>query len=61
MTQPTTTNAYVFISYAKGDLAAAAEIDAALRAAGLRVFRDRSDIRPGDNWPLKIHFYIGFL
>ncbi|MBI3423589.1 MAG: SUMF1/EgtB/PvdO family nonheme iron enzyme [Acidobacteria bacterium] len=51
MTQPT----YVFLSYAKGDLAAASALEAALRAAGLRVFRDRSDIRPSDHWPLKIH------
>jgi formylglycine-generating enzyme required for sulfatase activity len=45
---------YVFLSYARPDQTKAEEVEAFLTAAGLRVFRDRSHISPGDNWDLKI-------
>ncbi|HEX4946839.1 MAG TPA: SUMF1/EgtB/PvdO family nonheme iron enzyme [Blastocatellia bacterium] len=48
------TQPYVFLSYARPDHAKADEVEAFLTAAGLRVFRDRSDISVGDNWDLKI-------
>ncbi|MGH9937866.1 MAG: TIR domain-containing protein, partial [Blastocatellia bacterium] len=41
---------YVFVSYARPDQAAAEEVEAILTAAGVRVFRDASDIRAGANW-----------
>ncbi len=41
----------VFISYARQDVAVAEQVEAFLRAAGVRVFRDRKDIHSGDNWP----------
>jgi hypothetical protein len=45
---------YVFISYARPDQAIAAEVERFLTAAGVRVFRDTSDINAGDNWDLRI-------
>jgi formylglycine-generating enzyme required for sulfatase activity len=44
----------VFLSYARPDQAVAAQVEAFLMAAGVRVFRDTSDIGAGDNWDLKI-------
>lgn len=41
---------YVFISYAREDQAIAEQVEAFLKAAGVRVFRDTSDIRAGANW-----------
>ncbi len=45
---------YVFISYARKDQAAAEKVEAFLTAAGVRVFRDTSDIRAGDDWIVRI-------
>jgi formylglycine-generating enzyme required for sulfatase activity len=45
---------YVFISYARPDQAIASQVEGFLTAAGVRVFRDTSDINAGDNWDLKI-------
>jgi formylglycine-generating enzyme required for sulfatase activity len=45
---------YVFLSYARPDATVAARIETFLTAAGVRVFRDTSDIGAGDNWDLKI-------
>jgi formylglycine-generating enzyme required for sulfatase activity len=45
---------YIFLSYARPDEAAAAQIEAFLTAAGIRVFRDTSDINAGENWDLAI-------
>ncbi len=45
---------YVFISYASPDRAIAEQVEVYLKAAGLRVFRDSSDIRKGANWDLTI-------
>ncbi|MDX2029129.1 MAG: SUMF1/EgtB/PvdO family nonheme iron enzyme [Blastocatellia bacterium] len=53
-TPPLDGDKYVFLSYARDDQAVAERVEAALTAAGIRVFRDRSDIHPGDNWDLKI-------
>jgi hypothetical protein len=44
----------IFLSYARPDQAVAERVEAFLIAAGIRVFRDVSDIRPGENWDLAI-------
>lgn len=45
---------YVFISYARLDEPIAKKVEAFLTAAGVRVFRDKSNIGPGVNWDLTI-------
>jgi TIR domain len=40
----------VFLSYARGDVVAAAELDGWLRAHSLRTFFDRSELRAGLRW-----------
>lgn len=45
---------YVFISYARPDQEAAEKVEAFLTAAGVRVFRDASNIRAGANWDMTI-------
>lgn len=45
---------YVFISYARPDQAVAEKVEAFLTAAGVRVFRDTSDIGAGANWDMTI-------
>lgn len=45
---------YVFISYARPDQEVAEKVEACLTDAGVRVFRDASDIRTGANWDLAI-------
>jgi tetratricopeptide (TPR) repeat protein/energy-coupling factor transporter ATP-binding protein EcfA2 len=40
----------VFVSYARSDEAAAAELNGWLNAEGLRTFFDRSELRPGLRW-----------
>jgi TolB-like protein/Flp pilus assembly protein TadD len=44
----------VFLSYASQDAEAAQKICAALRAAGIEVFLDQSELRGGDVWDQKI-------
>ena len=44
----------VFISYASEDAEAAARICEALRAAGIEVWFDRSELRGGDAWDSQI-------
>src|ERR1700691_2416958 len=44
----------VFLSYASQDAAAAQKICEALRAAGIEVFLDQSELRGGDAWDQKI-------
>jgi TolB-like protein len=44
----------VFLSYASQDVAAAQKICEALRAAGIEVFLDQSELRGGDAWDQKI-------
>jgi adenylate cyclase len=44
----------VFLSYASQDVEAAQQICAALRAAGIEVFFDQSELRGGDAWDSKI-------
>jgi TIR domain len=48
----------VFLSYASEDSEAAARIATALRAAGIEVWFDRSELRGGDAWDLNIHQQI---
>ncbi len=45
---------YVFISYARPDQATAEQVEKYLQAAGIRVFRDTSEIRSGANWDMTI-------
>lgn len=44
----------VFLSYASQDADAARRICAALRAAGVEVWFDQSELRVGDAWDQKI-------
>ena len=48
----------VFLSYASQDAEAAQRICAALRAAGIEVFLDQSELRGGDAWDQKIRKQI---
>jgi TolB-like protein/Flp pilus assembly protein TadD len=48
----------VFLSYASQDAEAAQRICAALRAAGIEVWLDQSELRGGDAWDRKIHDQI---
>ena len=48
----------VFISYGSQDAAAAARICEALRAAGVEVWFDRSELRGGDAWDAQIKKHI---
>ena len=48
----------VFLSYASQDAAAAQKICEALRAAGIEVFLDQSELRGGDAWDQKIRHEI---
>src|SRR6516164_1339885 len=48
----------VFLSYASEDTAAAERIAAALRAAGVEVWFDKSELRGGDAWDQKIRQQI---
>jgi TolB-like protein len=51
-------NKAVFLSYAKEDAAAAAKICAALRASGIEVWFDQSELRGGDAWDSAIRRQI---
>ena len=51
-------NKAVFLSYASQDAAAAARICEALRAAGIEVWFDQSELRGGDAWDQKIRRQI---
>jgi TIR domain len=41
----------VFITYSRSDLATAERLEGPISAAGLAVWRDRNEIRAGDNFP----------
>jgi tetratricopeptide (TPR) repeat protein len=45
---------HVFISYRRQDLANAERLHSLLEDAGIRVWRDTSDLWPGDDWRLEI-------
>ncbi len=45
---------YVFISYARPEQVLAEQVEAYLKAAGVRVFRDTSEIHEGANWDMTI-------
>jgi TolB-like protein len=51
-------NKAVFLSYASQDAVAAAEITRALRAAGIEVWFDQSELRGGDAWDASIRKQI---
>jgi len=48
----------VFLSYASQDAEAAKRICEALRAAGIEVWFDQSELRGGDAWDRSIHEQI---
>ena len=52
-------HAAAFLSYAKEDVLAALRICAALRAAGIEVWLDQSELTGGDSWDRKIRGQIG--
>jgi TolB-like protein/Tfp pilus assembly protein PilF len=54
MTEQRRTSGAVFLSYASEDADAAARICEALRAAGVEVWFDRSELRGGDAWDSQI-------
>jgi TolB-like protein len=54
----TESNRAVFLSYASQDEQAAQRLCAALRAAGVEVWFDQSELRGGDAWDLKIRQQI---
>src|SRR3954470_16285894 len=51
-------NKAVFLSYASQDAVAARRICEALRAAGIEVWFDQSELRGGDAWDAKIRKQI---
>ena len=54
----TDSNKAVFLSYASQDAEAAGRICASLRAAGIEVWFDQSELRGGDVWDQAIHRQI---
>ena len=48
--QPTAATGAVFLSYASEDATAAERIATALRAAGIEIWFDKSELRGGDAW-----------
>jgi hypothetical protein len=54
MPEHSTPTGAVFLSYASQDAEAAARICESLRAAGIEVWFDRSDLRGGDSWDAHI-------
>jgi TolB-like protein/tetratricopeptide (TPR) repeat protein len=56
--QPPPSKGAVFLSYASEDAAAAERIAAALRAGGIEVWFDKSELRGGDAWDRKIRKQI---
>jgi hypothetical protein len=55
----TESNPAIFLSYAKQDAAAAERICDALRAAGIEVWFDQSELRGGDAWDDFEPLYVG--
>ena len=51
-------NGAVFLSYASGDAVAAERIATGLRAAGIEVWFDQSELRGGDAWDISIRKQI---
>jgi TolB-like protein/Tfp pilus assembly protein PilF len=58
MSQQSQLTGAVFLSYASQDAEAAARICDALRAAGVEVWLDKSELRGGDAWDAKIKLHI---
>ena len=54
MAEPSVATGAVFLSYASQDIDAAARVCEALRAAGVEVWFDQSELRGGDAWDSKI-------
>jgi hypothetical protein len=54
MAEPSVATGAVFLSYASQDVGAAARVCEALRAAGVEVWFDQSELRGGDAWDSKI-------
>ena len=49
---------HAFISYVREDSEHVNRLEAALEAAGIRVWRDTKDLWPGEDWRLKIYSAI---
>ena len=49
-----TIEGHAFISYVREDAAEAGRLQQVLEAAGVRVWRDKSDLWPGEDWREKI-------
>lgn len=45
---------YIFVSYARPERLIAEQIEKFLESAGIRAFRDVSDVRASDNWDMEI-------
>jgi len=58
VSQASTSTGGVFLSYASEDAVAAERIAAALRAGGIEVWFDKSELRGGDAWDRMIHEQI---
>jgi hypothetical protein len=50
---------HVFVSYVREDSGEVERLQSVLMAAGVRVWRDMADLRPGDDWRAKIRQAIG--
>lgn len=50
---------YVFISYVRSDRRRVDQLQSALEAAGLRVWRDVKNLAPGDRWKSRLRAAIG--
>jgi hypothetical protein len=48
------TQGHAFISYMREDAADVTKLQQALESAGVRVWRDKDDLWPGDDWKIKI-------
>lgn len=55
---PSTSGSYVFVSYVREDAVRVDRLAAVLRAAGVRVWLDTADLRPGQDWKMAIRAVI---
>jgi len=58
VTRPNEIAGHVFISYVRDDSKRVDQLQEVLQAAGVRVWRDRANLWPGEDWRLKIRSAI---
>jgi len=58
MEEPGELTGHVFLSYVREDAARVDQLHQKLEAAGIRVWRDTSDLRPGEDWSRTIRYAI---